>query len=247
MAFRDDLIFRAIEQWKWFGKDLERKGKYIGPDGRTTLDSRTGGHSNPPKETVEPYASRIADYWLAIPTKDYDNLVRRFAKDKGRLDGTVDLPWSAAFISYCMQIAGAGSTAFPYAAGHATWIVKSIRNRQEKKLKANLVGYRPGEQPLLPGDLIGRSRTEGVTYDNAVQKGWFESHSDIVVEVNSAQREAFVIGGNVGQSVSKCKVKITAEGMLDDPYGWIVHIRNNIEFPATAMVAALDLAEYQVG
>jgi hypothetical protein len=52
---------------------------------------------------------------------------------------------------------------------------------------------------MQPGDLIGRPREEGVTYDNEVAKGWFVSHSDIVVEIDKANKVAYVVGGNVGQ------------------------------------------------
>lgn len=247
MSIRGALVARAIEQWEWFGKDEGRADKYIGPDGKTTTNKQTNGKANPRKETVEPYSSRVADHWLAISSKDYDNLVKKFAKEKGKLDGTVDLAWSAAFISYCMQMAGAG-TAFPYAPGHATWMIKAIKNKADKKLKAALVGYKPGEIALTVGDLIGKPREAGVTYDNAVAKGWFVSHSDIVVEVDPAKKVAYVIGGNVGQSVSKAKVKITADGKLNDDGGWIVHIQNNIKAAKPAAGApSATASEFKVG
>lgn len=230
MSIRNALVAEVVKQWKWFGEDE-------GTGNKTIKGKR--------KETVEPYSSRVADYWLAIGSTEYDRLVRAFAKNTGRLDGTINLAWSAAFISYCMQMGGAG-TAFPYAPGHATWIVKSIANKQNGRLNAALVGYKPGEIPLSVGDLIGKPRVSGVTYGNAVSKGWFESHSDIVVEVNTAKRSAFVIGGNVGQSVSRVKVAITADGKLNDSAGWIVHIQNNIQ-AGNAVAAARAGREVLVG
>jgi hypothetical protein len=227
MAFRDDLVARAIAEWSWFGKDLGRNDKFVDASGATTTNAGTAAKPNPRKETVQPYCDRVADYWLAISSADYKDLVSKYAKAKGKLDGTVDLAWSAAFISYCMQMAGAGS-AFPYAPGHSTWIVKSIKNRVAGKLGAGLVGYRPGEIPLAVGDLIGKPREAGVTYDTAIQKGWFTSHSDIVVDIDTANKVAHVIGGNVGQTVGKSQVAIKANGALNDPGGWIVHIQNNI-------------------
>lgn len=245
MAFRDELIARALEQWEKFGRDLDRDDKYIDANGNTTKDKTTKGVPNRRKETVEPYAGRVANYWLAIPSKQYDDLVKKFAKAKGKLDGTIDLAWSAAFISYCMQMAGAGS-AFPYSSGHATWMVQSIKNKSNGKLNASLVGFRLGEIPLEPGDLIARPREAGVTYDNAVAKGWFISHSDIVVEVDRQNNVAHVIGGNVGQSVSKATVTIDSTGKLNDPDGWMVHIQNNIELKAP-LVASLPTSEARVG
>ena len=246
MSFREDLTATAVAQWEWFGKDTKRGDHFILPDGKTTSAPSTHGKANPRKETVEPYASRIADYWLAIGSADYNRLVKQYAPHKGRLDGTVDIAWSAAFISYCMQMAGAGAS-FPYAGGHAVWMTKSIANRAAGKLNAPLVGYRPGELPLTPGDLIGRPRQAGVTYDNAVAKGWFVSHSDIVVEVDPARRLAFTIGGNVGQTVSRAQVSVNAAGALDDDGGWIVHIQNNIAKTPGAPAPAIAAAEAKVG
>ena len=99
---------------------------------------------------------------------------------------------------------------------------------------------------MQPGDLIGRPREEGVTYDNEVAKGWFVSHSDIVVEIDKANKVAYVVGGNVGQSVSKAKVTIDDQGKLTDTDGWIVHIQNNIVIKES-LVAALPTSEAKVG
>jgi hypothetical protein len=245
MSFQEKLIAHALEQWTLFGRDEDRDDKFIDANGNTTKNETSNGVPNRRKETVEPFSSRVANYWLGIPSRQYDDLVKKFAKAKGRLDGTIDLAWSAAFISYCMQMAGAGSN-FPYSSGHATWMVQSIKNRRNGKLKAALVGFRLGEIPLKPGDLIARPRQDGITYDNAVAEGWFISHSDIVVEVDKENEVAYVIGGNVGQSVSKAKVKIDSDGKLNDTDGWMVHIQNNITIKET-VVAALPTREAKVG
>lgn len=108
MPIKTALVDRAIREWKSFGEDLGRNDKFIDPAGKTTTAKQTGGHANPRKETVEPFASRVADFWLAIPSDAYNKLVAENAKDRGKLDGTIDLAWSAAFISYCMRMAGAG-------------------------------------------------------------------------------------------------------------------------------------------
>jgi hypothetical protein len=215
MSFITQLVKVLEEEWKWFGKDLA--------DG---TDKKVNGTA---KEAVEPFAGRIGDYWLTIPTAEYDDLVKKFAKDLGKLDGTVrKLPWSAAFISYSMQKAGAGSQ-FPYSAGHAKWIIKSIKNRQSGKTKAALVGFRTNEFPLRVGDLVGAPRESGVTYDNAVAKGWFTSHTDVIAKIDLPNRRAYAIGGNVGQSVARTELRIDANGMLTDTSrAWFVHIRNNI-------------------
>ena len=155
MSFQGELVARALEQWEKFGRDEGREDKFIDSNDNTTKDETTNGVPNRRKETVEPFASRVVNYWLAIPSAQYNDLVKKFAKAKGKLDGTVDLAWSAAFISYCMQMAGAGSS-FPYAPGHVTWMLLSIKNRKANKLKAPLVGYRLGEIPLQGGRRYGK-------------------------------------------------------------------------------------------
>ncbi|PWW03343.1 uncharacterized protein DUF2272 [Hoeflea marina] len=231
MSFLHSLLAMANAEWNFFGNDIGRKDKIL--NGKN-------------KEAVEPYSSRVADYWLSIGASEYKKLVSKYAKSKGRLDGTTKLAWSAAFVSYCMQQAGAGNK-FPYSSGHATWIVQSINNRKNNKLKASLVGYKLGEEVLRVGDLIGRPRGADakLSYEQAPAKGWFTSHTDIVVEIDKTRKKAFVIGGNVGQSVSKSEVSIDGDGHLNDAEGWFVHIRNNIEFPNVADVG--DPTTAQVG
>ncbi len=248
MSVRKPVIDCAIAEWMWFGKDEGRKDKHIAPNGATTVNKGPKARPYPRKETVEPYAGRVGDYWLSISSKDYDHLLKNFAKSKGKLDGTVNLPWSTAFISYCMQMAGAG-TDFPYSSGHAAWIVKSIKNKNASKLNAALVGYRPGEIVLRPGDIVANTRQSGVTYDNAVAKGWFPSHSDIVVEVDLKNRKAYAIGGNVGQSVSKVEVPISASGKIAGSSGLLVHIQNNIVHKplVVADISATSLVNAKVG
>ena len=228
MAFIDRLIDNLVAEWTLFGKDEGRSDKFIG--GKR-------------KETVSPYKERVGDYWLSIPTAQYNSLVNRYARSYGKLDGSVDLPWSAAFISYCMQAAGAGRQ-FPYDSGHQKWMVTAIKNRLQNRLNAALVGYRVTEFPLAVGDLIGAPRDEfaNLTYDEAATAGWFKSHSDVIVSIDQRRRKALIIGGNVGQSVSRVEVDIDDDGKLaDTTRRWIVHIRNNITTSGIATVLAPEV------
>lgn len=215
MVFRTKLIERLNREWDFFGNDKGKANKYV--DGKF-------------KETVPPFRGRVGDYWLSIPSAQYNSLVSKYAKSYGKLDGSVELAWSAAFISYCMQAAGAGRQ-FPYDSGHQKWMTLSISNRLANKLSAPLVGYRVNESPLEVGDLIGAPREEyaNLTYDQIPTAGWFKSHSDVIVEIDKPNRRAYVIGGNVGQSVSRVEVAIDGQGRLaDNQRNWVVHIRNNI-------------------
>ena len=216
MSFDDTLIETAAKEWEFFGKDEGSNDKFVKVNG-----------VNKRKETVKPFEDRVADYWLSIPQSDYKRLMEAFTPSSGRLDGTLDIAWSAAFISYCMKTAGAGAD-FPFSSGHATWIIKSIKNRKAGRLAAPLVGYKPGEMEVKLGDLVGNPRESGVTYDNAVSKGWFLSHTDIVVHIDRAAKKVFTLGGNVGQSVGRKTFSLTDLGALASGSGLMVHIVNNI-------------------
>jgi len=220
MTFQDELVARTIAEWVRFGRDEGESAKTV-----------TVGGAAVAKEAALPVSDRIADYWLSIPSADYTRLVRTYAPQKGRLDGTVAaLPWSAAFVSFVMQSAGAGES-FPYSAAHATWIVRGIRNRRANRLRAPLVCFPPNERPVLPGDLVGVFADPDVSYDNApeilAERKSFRSHSDIVTEVDLAARIAFAIGGNVGNSVSRLRVALDGAGRISGGK-WAFHIRNGI-------------------
>lgn len=112
----------------------------------------------------------------------------------------INTPWSAAFISHVMEKSGSGAD-FKKSASHSTYIVDSIKNR--KNNTGVFKGYKPDEVKIEVGDLIGRPRQNGVTYDTT---GNYASHTDIVVEVTP--NEAKMIGGNVGNSVTMTKVPL---------------------------------------
>ncbi len=166
------------------------------------------------KEYEDGAWQRVADYWKFIGGA-YGHLT---GKDRG-------WAWSAAFISWCMKEAGAGDL-FPYSAGHYKWINRSIKAAAEGG--GPLVGHRLNAYTLKPGDLIGYWRGDKViTFDNARTIGWYESHTDIVVEV--ANGVAYTIGGNVMHSVTKRAVKLNSAGrLIDRRENWFVAIESNL-------------------
>lgn len=236
MSFIDKLVSRATLEWDFFGRDQGSADHYA-------VDAVD--HSQKPKEQAQPFNDRVADYWLSISDSDYKRLMKAYKPSSGRLDGRLNIAWSAAFISYCMQHAGAG-TEFPYSPGHATWIVASIRARNANKLAAPLVGYKPGEMEVNLGDLVGggRGADAGITYDQASAKGWFLSHTDIVVEIDRINKKVRTIGGNVGQSVSRKEFPIDQNGKLTSS-GLMVHIRNQISGKIVGAVS--NISSLKVG
>lgn len=132
--------------------------------------------------------------------------------------------WSAAFISYVMRKSGAG-TDWKYAPSHSVYIADSVRNRKQNNDKP-FKGYKPHEVKVEVGDLVGKARQAGVTYDSPAG---YLSHTDIVVAIKDGYAET--IGGNVSNSVSMTKVPLTADGKLDvvkagGKYPYFVVIKN---------------------
>lgn len=120
-----------------------------------------------------------------------------------------DEAWSASFISYVMKKSGAGDD-WKYSPSHSTYITDSIKNRKENNNKP-FKGYKPEEVKLQVGDLVGKARQSGVTYDTT---GGYKAHTDIVTAIKDGYAES--IGGNVGNSVSMTKVPLTPDGKIDN-------------------------------
>ncbi|WP_213132711.1 DUF2272 domain-containing protein [Citrobacter sp. FP75] len=177
----------AIDEWHFFGEQ-----RY----------NRSGGivHSGN-KEGEDGWWQRVGLYWAKIGRDDLDG------RDH-------DWPWSAAFISWVMRQAGAGDR-FSYSASHATYISKSIRDRNQGNAMALYWGYRLKERKPQIGDLVcwDRDPDKVVDYDHQ-HLGNYSSHTDLVVSVGTDEID--VIGGNVGNSVTRRPLTLTAEGFLSD-------------------------------
>jgi Uncharacterized protein conserved in bacteria (DUF2272)/D-alanyl-D-alanine carboxypeptidase len=129
------------------------------------------------------------------------------------------VPWSAAFISWVMKKAGAGSD-FKYSASHSEYTVAAKANRMvgnNNLFKA----YRITERAPRVGDLICQSRAgSGATYDNI--KVGMSTHCDIVTAVEPNRLTA--IGGNLSDSVSRDYVQTDANGYITES-GYFAVIR----------------------
>lgn len=118
------------------------------------------------------------------------------------------VPWSAAFISYVMRKAGSKNK-FNYSQRHSTYIRWAINN-----LRINdgyFKAYQPATLPIEKGDLVCYARQSGVNYDTGTD---YDSHCDIITEVNKEKGTATGIGGNVSNSVSKTTYSIDKNGHI---------------------------------
>ncbi|HEX8215698.1 MAG TPA: DUF2272 domain-containing protein [Allosphingosinicella sp.] len=145
---------------------------------RRELD-RFGGYA----ENVEPLNSRIRTYWDFL----------------GKLyDGTdSDQYWSAAFISFVMHRAEAGSS-FTYNQRHSQYIYQAIKDRVNGRT-GKFWGYRPQDLGIAPGDVLAMNQggSRIISFDEARHDSQYSSHCDVVVDAKPNAIET--IGGNVGR------------------------------------------------
>ncbi len=136
--------------------------------------------------------------------------------------------WSAAFVSYVMRIAGAGSR-FPYSDAHATYIDIAKDMAEHRAHGWLVVAERPDAYAPHRGDLIclGRDWASGITYDQLPAER-FPGHCDFVVanaQPSAIPPEISVVGGNVDNAVTMKHVPVTADGRLAGPDGVVLDTR----------------------
>ncbi len=137
---------------------------------------------------------RIADYWAGV--------------GKSGRSGLDDIPWSAAFISWDIESAGVPRSQFCPDQTHTIYVERLVERARQPG--AAFIPRPPRERAPQVGDVICASRNgSGTTLDN-LNRG--AGHCDIVVEVRPG--EVHVIGGNVGDSVSRSVFPLDGSGFL---------------------------------
>jgi hypothetical protein len=183
-SFTQRAVEIATQQWVAFDKqayDLDGHATHV-------------GH----KEAEEGFYKIVGTYWAeGTNTLGVD----------GR---NHELPWSAAFISWVMRKAGAG-THFRYSTQHSVYISQAIRDRLSARSDAGFWGWRLNERKPAVGDLICWARQAAVDYDHQFG-GNYAGHTDIVTEIHLDR--IVVIGGNVGDSVTQRPFALNTAGYL---------------------------------
>lgn len=149
------------------------------------------------KEGEDPWYKRIGDYW-------------KHGVLDSTLDGRDDVPWSAAFISWVMRTAGANGR-FNYSPQHSVYISRAIRDMKRNNTDAGYWCYRLHAERPSPGDIVCWGRQAGIDYDHQ-NGGDYKGHCDIVVSVGDDEIE--IIGGNVGNSVTRRPLKLLEDGTI---------------------------------
>jgi hypothetical protein len=165
--------------------------------GRQTYDLQGHRTHTGHQEGEDPWYKRIGDYW-------------KNGVNDSTLDGRDDVPWSAAFISWVMHSAGAGNR-FNYSPQHSVYISRAIRDLKRNEESAGYWCYRLHAMRPSPGDIVCWGRQAGIDYDNQ-HGGDYKGHCDIIVSVGNGAIE--IIGGNVGNSVTRRPLALDADGFI---------------------------------
>ena len=175
-----------------------------------------------------PRAELYIDKLVAIATGEFDQFHQIDESDeplRSRIDHYCDeigiprpadiddFPWSATFISWCIKTAGAEAREFKFSSAHAVFVKAAIANADAGTgvFRAHPIDT---HKPKV-GDLIHRNRNGGrITYKQARNRSNYISHSAIVVDLVSSNGATFAltIGGNEGNSIRKQRVRLTADG-----------------------------------
>ena len=232
---REAVVAIALREWRLFGQPV---------------DDDPPGTRPPPlpedkPEREEGLWQRVGEYWWIGQDPDSPEV-----SWTGKHDATgavfpahedANFAWSAAFISYVMRVAGAG-TRFPYAESHSTYI-----NLAASGGNASLRAYAPQSYAPALGDLIceGRGRSAALRFADLPTASPFPSHCDIVVGIRPGLLS--VIGGNVDDAVTQKHVPVGADGRLAGPdgmpldtrYSWFV-VLQIVYQPAAAESSAFE-------
>jgi hypothetical protein len=135
-------------------------------------------------ETESPLKERIGEYWTFVERPGWD--------------GATDKAWSAAFISYMVDLAGGDG--FPSSGQHSVYFYRTINDKLANR-DTPFWGYRAGELEIVPGDIVGMNRQiePPIDYDFAAHEWNYSSHADIVVGIENGV--LLTIGGNVDDQV----------------------------------------------
>lgn len=204
---RANAVGIAMREWRGFGSQVDDDP----PD------------SHPPPRNLRPDKQpglwqRVGEYWWLGQdagsresgwTSKYDEFGQLYQGDAPA--------WSAAFVSYVMRSAGAGSR-FPYSPLHADYINAAVQGT------GILRAERPEAYAPHPGDLIcvSRGRARSMRFEDLSGTRFF-GHCDLVVAVQPGQLTT--VGGNVNGSVTMKHVPTNTAGMLADEAGQVVDAR----------------------
>jgi hypothetical protein len=189
------IISIAEKEWRRWGGSVDKLG---------------GEQKVVGVQQVSPYNEYVAEYWKSLD-------------QSCSLNGNSEIPWSAAFISYCFKSAGAESLFF---CSYSNAIIFSFLHLHRSDMTILLDA---SKYPVQRGDLLWTSRkNNGAPYQltdfdavcdfiDLLSKNIsepFPSHSDIVINV--ADDFVETVSGDVRNTVIRTQLGVDENGMLVD-------------------------------
>ncbi|MCW0180886.1 MAG: DUF2272 domain-containing protein [Zavarzinia sp.] len=195
----------------------------------------------------------LAEYWCAVPP--YRNYWEQAAKSAGFSDVVADdggidddafkrqsvggspfgEPWSAAFTSWVIHMAGLPESRFRYSDTHWDYVSDALMAAPgTRAFRATGIAL----APAAPGDLVcaTRSGTPPANWQDLASQGTRPMHCDIVVGYTAcgfspSGRCIEGIGGNVLQAVSLSRIPVDGGGRLvpglpGQGRDWVVVLKN---------------------
>ncbi len=220
---RAEVVAIALREWRLFGQPVDDDPP----------DTRPVPLPDDKPERQAGLWQRVGEYWWTGMdagmregswTGKHDDFGAEFPATSD-----ANYPWSAAFISYVMRIAGAG-TRFPYSPSHATYINAAYDVAQGRDRDNAVTAERADAYAPKAGDIICASRgRRRVRFEDLPTS--FPGHCQIVVQ--AAPGMLSTIGGNVDDAVTMIHVPTTPDGRLaypggdlaDTRYPWFVVLR----------------------
>ena len=210
---RSEAVGIALAQWRMFGQPVDDDPP----------ESRPIPAPADKPERQPGLWQRVGEYWWIgqDPGEREAGWTGKHDVDGHvfRAGGDAHYAWSAAFISYVMRTAGAG-TRFPYSPNHSTYVNAAASGDSPILRARNPADYAP-----QLGDLIclGRGHAATLRFADLPTSYLWPGHCDIVVARQPGTLS--VVGGNVDDAVTMKHVPVTADGKLANPDGSIVDTR----------------------
>jgi len=161
------------------------------------------------RENQKPLSTQIQKYWV----------------DLGFKFPGVGEAWSAVFVSWCVKEAGASKTQFRFAAMHADFVYRAIKNTNSGS--GVFFGHPVDSYVPKLGDIL-QNNQPGRSYDfsYASLHASYHSHSAIVMEVGSDNKGQYLrtIGGNESDSVGLKEVRLDSTGRVKNPDGLYIAV-----------------------
>ena len=147
--------------------------------------------------------------------------IKKWTQDIGfGFTSCTGVPWSAVFVSWCVQKAGATKAEFKFAMSHSVFVNQAIQNAIHGQ--GVFQGFDITAKTPAVGDIIQHNRGGNTfNFEFAKTHDSYISHSQIVIEIGQDSQGgfAFCVGGNESDSIRRSVVRLDTRGFIKQRTG----------------------------